>query len=293
MTNRITQQTLTSGVLNNLQGNLGRMQKLQEQLSSGKQIQKPSDSPTGAVSAMRLRGDIRRSEQLARNADDGIGWLATADTTLTQSLDLVRRARDLVLRGNNASSGSTDRRAMAAEVRQLREQAINLANTEYLGSPVFGGTAAGDLAYAADGTFLGNSGEITRAVAPGVDVQVNVDGRTAFGPAGADLFQVLDDIAQHLDTGSSQLSDDITAIDGAFVRLQDSLATVGARYHQVEAMRDHNDARKLERTNSLAEVESIDLPAKIVELQLQEVAYQAALGAASRVLQPSLADFLR
>ena len=58
-------------------------------------------------------------------------------------------------------------------------------------------------------------------------------------------------------------------------------------------MRDQNDATKLDRTNALAEVESIDLPAKIVELQLQEVAYQAALGAATRVLQPSLADFLR
>ena len=46
-------------------------------------------------------------------------------------------------------------------------------------------------------------------------------------------------------------------------------------------------------TNSLAEVENIDLPKTIVELQMQEVAYKAALGATARVVQPSLLDFLR
>ena len=292
MANRITQQTLTSGVLGNLQGNLARMQKLQEQLSSGKAISKPSDSPTGAVSALRLRTDIRRSEQMARNADDGIGWLSTTDTTLTSTLDVVRRARELTLRGANASSSGPDRAAMAAEMRQLREQAMSLANTDYLGTPIFGGTAGGEVAYAG-GVFQGNAGAITRGVAPGVEVQVNTTGVTAFGPPGADLFNVLGDIADHLAAAPEDLPGDIAAIDAAFVRIQDALAVVGARQHQVEAMRDQNDARKLDRTNSLAEVESIDLPAKIVELQLQEVAYQAALGAAARVLQPSLADFLR
>jgi flagellar hook-associated protein 3 FlgL len=295
VTNRITQQTITSSVLNNLQGNLGRMQKLQEQLSSGRAIQKPSDSPTGTVSALRLRSDIRRSEQMVRNADDGLGWLGTADTALTQSLDVVRRVRELALRGANGSASAQDRAAMAAEVGQLREQALNLANSDYLGVPVFGGTASGGQAYDAAGAYTGDTGTITRAVAHGVDIDVSLPGTTVFGPAGGDdLFKVLGDIEEHLRNDPSQLTaTDLTALDGAFIRIQDGLAVVGARYHQVEAMRDHNEGMKLDRTNALAQVESIDLPATIVQLQLQEVAYQAALGAAARVLQPSLADFLR
>jgi flagellar hook-associated protein 3 FlgL len=295
VTNRITQQTITSSVLNNLQGNLGRMQKLQEQLSSGKAIQRPSDSPTGSVSALRLRSDIRRSEQLARNADDGLGWLATADSSLTQSLDVVRRVRELVLRGANGSASSQDRAAIAAEVGQLRDQALHLANSEYLGVPVFGGTASGSRAYDAAGAYMGDSGRVVRAVAPGVDVEVSLAGPVVFGPTGGDdLFKVIGDIEDHLRTDPAQLAaTDLAALDAAFIRIQDALAVVGARYHQVEAMRDHNDATKLDRTNALAQVESIDLPATIVQLQLQEVAYQAALGAAARVLQPSLADFLR
>jgi flagellar hook-associated protein 3 FlgL len=46
-------------------------------------------------------------------------------------------------------------------------------------------------------------------------------------------------------------------------------------------------------TSSLTEIEDIDLPRTIVELQMQQVAYEAALGATQKIITPSLADFLR
>ena len=52
-------------------------------------------------------------------------------------------------------------------------------------------------------------------------------------------------------------------------------------------------ARQITLTNQVSSVEDADLAQTIVDLQIQEVSYQAALGATSRVLQPSLLDFLR
>jgi flagellar hook-associated protein 3 FlgL len=49
----------------------------------------------------------------------------------------------------------------------------------------------------------------------------------------------------------------------------------------------------LSNTASLSEIENVDIARAVVDLQMQEVAYQAALGATARVLQPSLLDFLR
>jgi flagellar hook-associated protein 3 FlgL len=291
---RVTQRTLTSNVGRNLQHNMAAMGRLQEQLSSGKLISKPSDNPTGTVSALRLRSEIRRAEQYQRNADDGIGWLGTADNTLTDTLGTVTRARNLLLQGANGATSEEGRFALAAEVRGLREHALSLANTTYLDQPIFGGTAGGAEAYDAAGVYLGDAGTIERTVGDGVSVQVNVVGTTVFGPAGNDLFKVLDDIATNLETNPSALTaTDLTNLDAAFVRLQTSLSTVGARYHQVEAMGDRADSGQLDATTQLANVESIDLPYTVMQLKLQEVAYQAALGAASRVLQPSLVDFLR
>src|ERR687885_176229 len=100
---RITQRTLTTSTLSNLQANLDKMQRLQERMSSGRSLQRPSDSPTGTVSALRLRADVRRSEQLARNAQDGLGWLGAADTTLTDGIGMIRQARELALAGANGA----------------------------------------------------------------------------------------------------------------------------------------------------------------------------------------------
>ena len=72
---RVTESSIHSAVLNNLQRTIQKGQQIQEQLSSGKQINRPSDSPTGTVTSMELRGDKRVAQQYARNADDGMGWL--------------------------------------------------------------------------------------------------------------------------------------------------------------------------------------------------------------------------
>src|SRR3546814_20741434 len=101
------------------------MQRLQDQLSSGKLISKPSDSPTGTVSALKLRADLRRGEQLERNANDSIAWLSAADSTMFEGLSVFSRVRNLALQGMNASSGPEElgrasRRARVCQSVELR-----------------------------------------------------------------------------------------------------------------------------------------------------------------------------
>ena len=293
MSLRVTQRSISANTTANLQHSLSQMQRLQEQLSSGRQLARPSDSPTGTVSALRLRADLRRGEQLVRNASDGLGWLGTADSALTQSLDVIGRVRELALRGRNGSMGPDDRAAIATEVDALREHLLGIANTTYLGRPLFAGTAAATVAYDAAGVYQGDAGTVDRTVLDGVSVTVNVTGPAAFGPAGADVFTVLADIADHLRNDPTQLGTDVAALDQRSLDLKTELAQVGARYHQVEAMRSRTEGARLDAQNALAEVESVDLPRTITELKMQEVAYQAALSATARVIQPSLLDFLR
>src|SRR5215212_5089723 len=119
---RITEGTIHTRVLANLQRNIARGEKIQDQLSSGKQITRPSDSPTGTVSALQLRGEARASQQYARNADDGLGWLGTLDDTLSNVSARVISARDLVVRGlNQGGSDPSSNEALASEIDQIRD----------------------------------------------------------------------------------------------------------------------------------------------------------------------------
>ena len=296
---RITQRTVSNTMLAGLQANLGRMQKLQEQLSSGKQVSRPSDSPVKTVEAMQFRSGIRRTEQHVRNADDGLALLGTTDSALTDSLNMTRRVRDLTLQGMNDTMNPQAREAIATEIDTLREGLLGMANSRYLDRPIFGGNTNSADAYDPTGAFVGDAGKVTRTVAPGVAVEANVNGPDVFGKDGEDshLFTVLKNISAAMRGATNDLHADLDAglknLDVATDRVITTLGQVGARFNRVETMRNAATDQLLTLTTSLSEAEDIDLPKTIVELQMQEVAYKAALGATARVVQPSLLDFLR
>src|SRR4051794_10904414 len=119
---RVTERGISTSTLNNLQRSLGRSATLQEQLSSGKVINRPSDSPTGTVASLQLRAENRALQQYSLNANDGMAWLGMADTALSSASTQVNRVRDLVLQGLNTGSASeTSPTALAAEVDNLRQ----------------------------------------------------------------------------------------------------------------------------------------------------------------------------
>lgn len=290
---RITHGLLSRRALDNMQVNLRRLDALQGQVSSLKRIQRASDDPVGTVGAMRFRAGIGRNEQLDRNADDAKAWLGTADSALQGIVEQLNRVRDLAVQGRNASAGPAERAALAAEVEQVRDALVNLANTKYLDRPIFAGTARTDLAYDPAGTYLGDSGAVDRTIAPGERITVNLTGDDVFGTGATSVFAVVDALASSLRTNPSQIDQNVADLDAATDVILDRLADIGARYRRVDTMQGRTATDTLNLRSGLSEVEDVDLPKALMELRIQETAYQAALAATARAVQPSLVDFLR
>lgn len=295
MSLRVTHRSLFTTNLSNLQQNLSRIQETQARLSSGKLLTNPSDDPGGTSAALRQRAEIARGTQLARNASDGMGWLESADSALDGVGNAMQRVRELLVGASSTGTlNQSGANAIAAEIEAIRDQVLALANTTYADRPIFGGTTANPTAYRADGAYEGTASPVERSVGPGTTIEVSVTGPEVFGAAGADLFQFLDDVATELRSGSwAGLGSRIADADGHLERVWGARSTVGAKYAQLETMRNRIDEDLLLLKERLGEIEDIDLPATIVDLQLQETAYQAALSATARSVQPSLLDFLR
>ncbi len=295
MQTRVTGNMIANRVMNNLQYNLSRMGDLQEQMSSGKLLNRPSDSPTGTVSAMQLRTEMRRLEQYGRNSDDALSWLTTLDSTLSGVIPMVSKVRDLALTGMSAGTGGSaqGRQALAAEVEAIRESLIAASNTNYLGRPVLGGTTAGSVAFNPDGSFAGNENPVIRTIGDGDAVKVDANGVTVLGTGSEQLFTVLQTVADNLRSNPAALAGDLALLDTANNRVMTQLADIGARYNRVEQMKQSGTDRLISLRSQLSDIEDIDLPATIMEMQMQESAYEAALGASAKVIQPSLMDFLR
>lgn len=289
---RVTPSMTSRSAMANLQRNIEKLSKLQSQISSMKVLQKPSDSPVGMVSSMQYRADMARNDQISRNINDGLSWLNLADDTLGSVFTQLQRVRDLSIQGANATSDNNARAALASEIEGIRNTIIGLANTKHLDRSIFAGNATG-VAYDANGNYMGSSGAIERSIAPGVRVQVNVNGDEVFGTPGNDVFSVLSTLANDLRSNPSNLSADVAALDGRIRGIQDGLAQIGARSQRLETMKDRNGTDGITLKQSLSQVEDADLAQVSLELQMQQVAYQAALSTTAKVIQPSLVDFLK
>jgi flagellar hook-associated protein 3 FlgL len=290
---RITPQMTARLTMSNLQSNVERLNQLQDELSSMKQLRKPSDSPVGTVAALQYRSDLKRNTQVSRNIGDGLTWLNLADSTLNSIVTQLQRVRVLTINGANATADASARDAMAAEIDGIRGTVIGLANTKNLDRAIFAGNATGGVAYDTNGNYVGKSAAVTRTIAPGVQMQVNVNGDEVFGSAGNDVFTALSQISNDLRTNPSALGTDLSNLDARIAGIQDSVATIGARQSRLDTMKDRNDTDGITLKQSLSQVEDADLAQTTLNLQIQQVAYQAALSATSKVIQPSLVDFLK
>ncbi len=291
---RVTHQTVQRQTLANLQGNLSAMAALQAQLSSGKKISVPSDDPAGASDMLRLRGDQRALTQYARNASDGDSWLTTVDSALSSSLSALRRARDLTIQGGDGALGPTSREALAAELEGIRDTLVDQANASYVGRSVFAGTSDAGQAFGPGYAFTGSAtaSPVERRIGSGTTVRVDSDGAAVFGTGSDSVFALLDTIAADLRSGADPTAH-LDGIDTHMEAMLTEVSSVGARHAQVISATSALKDQELTVKTQLSGIEDIDLAEVILELQMQEVAYNGALGAAGKVLQPSLMDFLR
>ena len=295
---RITHRAVTQTALLGLNSNLSSVAKLQQQLTSGKLISAPSDSPTGTNKALQIRQDQSAVEQFAKNISDGQSWLDSTDTALTTVIGQVQRVRALTVQAINTGSASTSsQQAIAVEVAALRESLLGVANSSINDRALFGGVTQGSAAYDTDGTYVGAPpvGEgITRRVSNADRIRIDVTGPEAFGTPGPDdLFALVGRIAADVEGNPSALSGDLAQLDVALDRLLGAAASVGARSARMGAAGQINTDLQLTLASQLVDVEDIDLARTIMELNQTEVGYKAALQATAQVIQPTLVDFLR
>jgi flagellar hook-associated protein 3 FlgL len=298
--NRITSNTSNRQMLSDLAAAQRALVGAQGRLSSGKEIQRASDGPARALTALDHRSVLRRSEQYLRNASDARGWLMTADTALTSAVGELSRADALVI---GARSGATDpnaRKAVADELRTIRDGLLQLANSRHLDRPIFAGGSAAGTAYAPDGTYLGDDGVVMRPLAEAVNLRVNRTGPEVFGvvsaadPLQGSVFQVLEAVISAVAAGdTAAMGAGLAAIGRAMDRIEASQVELGARARQVDDVVARTEALDLDRRQALSEVEDVDVAQALIEVRAREFNYQAALGAAARVMQTSLLDFLR
>jgi flagellar hook-associated protein 3 FlgL len=291
---RVTEGSTHRATLANLQLDSSRLAALQEQMSSGRQITKPSDNPTGTVTALQLRSQLSQLKQFQANSADALGWLTTVDSAYGSITSQLEQVRTLIVQGMNTGTGNaTSNEALAQQVDQARASLLSLANASYQGRPVFGGTTAGSVAFDAAGNYVGDAGTVTRTVGPNASVDLNTAATTAFGPNGNNLFDLMSTIANDLRTNPAGLGSDLTQLDARQVSITSDRSLAGAKYQRIQTVQSAATTNTLQLTSQLSDLQDIDLAETVVQVTSANTAYQAALATTAKIGQISLMDFLR
>ena len=237
-------------------------------------------------------------KQCVENVQSGITWFENADVALREVGDVIQR-RDLAT-GEHLYLGTGFRDAIAEEVNELIDHLVQVGNSRVGDRFIFAGTrtTAPPMVkqLGADGriesvTYEGDTGSVSVEVASGVAIEMNIPGST--------IFSAVFDAAINL--RDKLLAGDLTAVGGSCLSDLDNAtqvvlqhrAIVGAKLNRFELTESRLGDIEANTKTLLSEVEDIDVAELILNLRMQEVVYEASLNVGSKVIQPSLLNFMK
>lgn len=137
---RITNSIITHNAAKNINGNKANVDRVNQQMSSEKKIQRPSEDPVVAIRALRLRGDLNQLEQYNdRNIPDAESWLSVTDTALGNLKSILTTIRTQCEYGASDQITTDDRNTILKTLEKMRDQIYAEGNADYAGRTVFTG----------------------------------------------------------------------------------------------------------------------------------------------------------
>lgn len=190
---RISSQQIFSGGINRLQDINSNLIDTQQQLSTGKKVNKPSDDPVAAARILKLDQELQRSETYGRNANLADNRLKQEESTLASAVDIIQRVRELTVQAGNGSLSANDRQSISAELKERLGQLANIANTrDASGEYIFSGFQGSTPAFAQndDGKWVyqGDEGQRVLEIDDGVTVPISDHGKGIFVDVAKGVF---------------------------------------------------------------------------------------------------------
>ena len=288
---RVTNSMMTATVKRNLFRQAEQLAKKQETMASGKRINRPSDDPLGYGKVLDYRKTLTSLGQYDRNIQNAKNRTEFIETTLEGVEELMVDAKNWAV--NQSASASMDREAAITSVQNIREQMLQMSNSKMGNVYVFAGFQTLTPPFASDGAYNGDNGYYSVMTADNMEMQVEADGSRIFQGA-EDVFDALDELIVGLQTDDVALiHDQIDRFEQAQGQVQMVRAESGAKYQQLQLVEQQTAKLKLTFEEMMDSTEKAIIEETVIDFNNQELAYELALNAAAKIIQPTLMDFLR
>lgn len=307
---RVTDSLMSKSFLRNLSANTSNVMKYQNQLSTLKEVSKPSDDPLKVSKILDLNNSIIQNDQYKTTINDAIQWTNVQDSALSSATESMQRIKTLIQYSANGTLSHEDRQANKAEIESEIQGTVDALNTNFGGRYVFAGMNTTEKPFVIDKDDAGEitgitynndkdtgHGNLSREIAPGVSVELSTDGRNFMNAQNADgsdnlgtfFYEVLTALDAD-DTG--KLSSLLDRSDQEIENVVSNRSKTGSIFNRLTATLERNDSEKLNLKTMLSENQDIDLAEKYMQFTMEKSAYQAALSMGTKILDTSILDYL-
>ena len=294
-----------SNQLGSIQGSLA---KTQEQLSTGKQINKPSDAPDKASLITRLQSEMTRQASYQGNLDAVNIRLQAQETALTNTSDVMYRFKELAVQAANDTLSNADRSTISMEMTQLREQILSMANSQDSnGNYLFAGSRVSQAPFGEDAkgrvVYQGDQSRMMVPVGDNRRMSLNIPGSDAFvrlvrddgkgNRVGVGFFQALADMVdsvKNIDRPNIQRG--IKELDAMQQSISYANARVGTDMNVVDSQGAVLDEITLRLKTTLSDVQDLDYTEAITKMNKDQLALEAAQSSFAKISKLTLFSYI-
>lgn len=306
---RVSTVQMHEQALRAMQDQQSRVNRTEQQVSSGLRVLQPSDDPIAASRILNLQENIDVIDQFSKNAGLADSHLGTADVAYDGVTNNLQRIRELIVQGNNDTNAFEDRQAIATELDERLKELVSLANTrDGNGEYIFAGSRVGTKPFEIVAGAIAYSGDqLPRLLAVGEGTQVTVrdSGDQVFlrvDGGNRDMFTMVQDVITTLRTPQpddaaraafhTAMDTGLTDMDSAISHASGLRATIGSRMNTIDSQKSINDDFKLHLQTVMSETRDLDYAEAISRFNLQLTSLQAAQQAYVKVQNLSLFNYL-
>jgi flagellar hook-associated protein 3 FlgL len=286
---RISNATMADNIKGYLSTQTEQMLKSQEQIASGKRINRPSDDPIGMGESLGYQKTISKIDQYDTNISDAQLQINSLDEILSSITDMLSQAKDIAANPDPSMNGM-----LADQVGTIRDQVLQMANSRVNGSYVFSGDLTDKQPFDDTGTYQGDSGTKDYIIGDNMQVNIKADGSQVFVQNGQNVFTVLSDLQDALNNNdSAAIANQFQSLNTLIGGLDTVRGVNAGQAQRLQATQNYNAGFKVNVQDMLSQTEDTDMASAIIDFQVQQAAYQSTLATAAKIIQPSLLDFLQ
>ncbi len=318
---RITNQMISNNYMVDLNRSMNRMDKLYQEMTSGKKISKLSDDPVGMINSLAARSKLARLDIYDSNITTCRAWLTDTETAMSDLNDTLKTAYEQAVDASSGTKGPAEKKAIASYIAQLIDHAVGVGNSSFGDKYIFAGYNTTEKPFAFDMAtgVLTYNGKDVNSMLPlddstpdadrdaesgqamkfeigfGVTMEANVTGLQLFGSGPDNTVANLYGLYQSLmnDEGTSQIMQWGAKLQSSQQDTLSNMADVGGRQNRLDLITNRYDAERINYRQMQSDAEDVDEEEVIMYFKMAEAVYQAALAAGSRIIQPTLMDYLR